>query len=240
MSSLKRRARSYGQYCGLAKALDLVGDRWTLLIVRELLIRGRCRYTDLREGLPGIATNLLAARLADLEAAGVVRWETAPPPTAVTLYELTSRGKDLEAVIDALGRWAGPLMAAPTKREAFRTHWLALPLRLYLTDRSPSRGPITVELRPGADAVTLETVDGRVRARPGAAENPDVVLTGPPQLLMGVLLGRITLARARAAGLKCEGDPTALGRLRPPATDVVTGEGNRKEGVGVALRTRGA
>lgn len=212
---MNRGARTYGQYCGLAKALDLVGDRWTLLIVRELLIRGRCRYTDLRDGLPGIATNLLAARLADLEQAGLVRWETAQPPAAVTLYQLTPRGKDLEPVIDAIGRWAGPLMTAPTKREAFRSHWLALPLRLYLTDRSPSRAPIAVELRPGPDPVTLETVDGRVRARPGAAVNPDVVLTGPPQLLMSLLLGRITLARARTAGLKCEGDPAALRRLQP-------------------------
>ena len=84
--------RSYGQFCGLAKALDVIGDRWTLLIVRELLIRGACRYTDLRNGLPGIATNLLAERLRELEEAGVIEREEAPPPIATTLFRLTPRG----------------------------------------------------------------------------------------------------------------------------------------------------
>src|SRR6185295_293446 len=85
--------RSYKQYCALAKALDVVGDRWTLLIVRELLIRGRCRYTDLRNGLPGIATNLLADRLREMEQSGLVSREEAPPPIATTLFQLTPRGE---------------------------------------------------------------------------------------------------------------------------------------------------
>jgi DNA-binding HxlR family transcriptional regulator len=86
--------RHYGQYCALARALDVVGDRWTLLIIRELSIRP-CRYTDLRDGLPGIATNLLADRLKSLEAAGVIASEAAPPPVATTLYRLTDRGMAL-------------------------------------------------------------------------------------------------------------------------------------------------
>ena len=90
--------RSYGQYCAMAKALDLVGDRWTLLIVRELLLRGQCRYTDLRQGLPGIATNLLAERLRELEQAGVIRREAAPPPVATTVFRLTRRGEELAPV----------------------------------------------------------------------------------------------------------------------------------------------
>ena len=84
--------RSYGQYCSVAKALDVVGDRWTLLIVRELLLRGACRYTDLKDGLPGIATNLLADRIRELEAAGLIRREEAPPPVATTLVHLTEAG----------------------------------------------------------------------------------------------------------------------------------------------------
>ena len=84
--------RSYDEYCALAKSLDVVGDRWTLLIVRELELRGACRYTDLRNGLPGIATNLLADRLRELEAAGLVAREEAPPPVATTLFQLTERG----------------------------------------------------------------------------------------------------------------------------------------------------
>ena len=87
--------RSYAQYCGLARALDVVGDRWTLLIVRELLIGGACRYTDLQHGLPGIATNLLADRLRQLEEQGIVAREAAPPPVATTLFRLTPRGEEL-------------------------------------------------------------------------------------------------------------------------------------------------
>src|ERR1700761_9754991 len=96
--------RSYGQYCSIAKALDVVGDRWTLLIVRELLIRGACRYTDLKNGLPGIATNLLADRLRELEAAGLISREEAPPPVATTLFKLTPRGEEMRPVLDELMR----------------------------------------------------------------------------------------------------------------------------------------
>jgi DNA-binding HxlR family transcriptional regulator len=99
--------RSYGQYCSIAKALDVVGDRWTFLIVRELLLRGACRYTDLRYGLPGIATNLLADRLRELESAGLVRREEAPPPVATTLFHLTEAGLQLDPVLRAIGLWGG-------------------------------------------------------------------------------------------------------------------------------------
>src|ERR1700722_14565226 len=104
--------RSYGQFCSVAKALDVVGDRWTLLIIRELLLRGACRYTDLKNGLPGIATNLLADRIRELEAAGLIRREEAPPPIATTLVHLTEAGAELEPVVRILGsrgmRFIGP------------------------------------------------------------------------------------------------------------------------------------
>src|SRR6476661_7189156 len=102
--------RSYGQYCSIARALDLVGDRWTLLIVRELLLQGACRFTDLKNGLPGIATNLLSTRLKELEDAGLVAREDAPPPVATVLYTLTDRGLALEPVLKALGLWGLQLM----------------------------------------------------------------------------------------------------------------------------------
>lgn len=98
--------RTYGQYCGIAKALDTVGDRWTLLIVRELLALGPCRHTDLRNGLPGIASNLLVDRLRELEEAGLIHREAAPPPVATTLFSLTERGRTLEPVLRELSRWA--------------------------------------------------------------------------------------------------------------------------------------
>src|SRR5215471_2316743 len=124
--------RSYSQYCAAAKALDVVGDRWNLLIVRELLLQGPCRYTDLLNGLPGIATNLLADRLRELEQAEIVSREDAPPPIATTLFRLTPRGERLKGVLVELGRWGAPLMAESAEGDAYRDYWLALPIELYL------------------------------------------------------------------------------------------------------------
>ncbi len=133
--------RSYDQYCSVAKALDAVGDRWALLIVRELLLQGGCRYTDLLHGLPGISTNLLGDRLRQLEANGLVRREAAPPPVATTLYELTDAGRELEPVIRALVRFGARYMADPTSdKEEFRSHWLAFPVSELLEDAEPA-GP---------------------------------------------------------------------------------------------------
>ena len=207
--------RSYGQYCPLARALDVLGDRWTLLIVRELLLRGACRYTDLRDGLPGIATNLLADRLRELEQAGLVSREDAPPPIAATLFRLTARGEELETALNALARWGIPLMVQDDAHDAFRGHWLTFPVDLYLVDNAPDRPPITIELRIGQQPMHLETVDGTVHVRTGSAERPEAVLTGTPRLVLGVLTGTLELADARALGLRCEGDERALRRVQP-------------------------
>src|SRR5919199_999693 len=123
--------RSYDEYCAIAKSLDVVGDRWTLLIVRELALSGPCRYTDLRNGLPGIATNLLAQRLRELESTGIVRREELPPPVATTLFALTTRGEALEPVLKALGDWAEPELADARDGDELQSHWLVLPLRFY-------------------------------------------------------------------------------------------------------------
>ena len=209
-----RSMRSYGQYCAVARALDVVGDRWNLLIVRELLIRGASRYTDLLNGLPGIATNLLADRLRELEQAGVVEREEAPPPIATTLFRLTERGRALEPVVDQLGRWGTPFMVEPAGDDAFRAHWLTYPVQLFLADQAPDRPPVEIELRAGDEPVT---VDGEVRTRPGSAEDPDLLLAGEPQVLIGLLSGRLSLAEARRRGLRSEGDPKALRRLQAPS-----------------------
>src|SRR5437762_7857993 len=105
--------RSYGQFEGLARALDVVGERWTLLLIRELLLGPR-RYTDLLDGLPGIGTNLLARRLRQLEAAGVVRKSRTPPPSPSAVYELTDRGRELEPALLVLARWGMEWMDLPT------------------------------------------------------------------------------------------------------------------------------
>src|ERR1700733_9314856 len=99
-------SRSYGDACGIARALDVVGERWALLVVRELLF-GPQRFSDLRRGLPGASSNMLTDRLRELEAHGVVRRRTLPPPAACSVYELTARGRDLEPTLDALGAWGG-------------------------------------------------------------------------------------------------------------------------------------
>jgi len=205
--------RTYGQYCAVAKALDVVGDRWTLLIIRELLLRGACRYTDLRDGLPGIATNLLADRLRDLEEAALAAREEAPPPIATTLFRLTERGAQLAPVLKALGAWGAPLMEKAQRDEEFRGHWLALPVATYLRDHTPDRPPVSIQVNVADEAVVVETADGTVRARPGTAPDPDATLTGAPPVVIGLFVGRLSLAQARARGLRVEGGVGALRRL---------------------------
>src|ERR1700746_2366554 len=139
--------RSYDEYCSLAKSLDVVGDRWTLLIVRELLLRGACRYTDLKNGLPGIATNLLADRIRELEAAGLVRREEAPPPVATTLVHLTEAGAELEPVLRTLGWWGIRFMRQPADADEFRGHWFTYPVEFFLRDHAPDDPPASIELR---------------------------------------------------------------------------------------------
>lgn len=209
--------RSYGQFCAMAKALDLVGDRWTLLIVRELLMRGPLRYTDLRQGLPGIATNLLAQRLEGLEKTGILRREYAPPPIATTLIDLTARGKELESVLFELGKWGAPLLAKPGKHDAFCGHWLALPAKHLLRDQAPDGPPFTLEIRSGGEPLSIEAAGGSVHFRTGPAKNPDLVLSGTPLLMLGVLMGKREFASACKEGLKYEGDPNILRRLQPTA-----------------------
>jgi len=204
--------KTYGQYCGLAKALDVIGDRWTLLIVRELLI-GEGRYSDLLKGLPGIATNLLADRLRELERAGVIAREDAPPPIATTLFSLTPRGEQLRPVLEALTRWGVPLMTEVQPDDTIRSHWLAWALELLLEDRQPDGSPFTIELQTGDRPFVLEARNGALRSRLGPADNPDATLTGPPPPIHGLLLGLYTLADAEAAGVTYQGDPALLDRI---------------------------
>jgi len=207
--------RSYGQYCALAKALDLVGDRWTLLIVRELGLRGPSRYTDLQHGLPGIATNMLADRLREMEEAGIVRRDAAPPPVATTLFHLTERGQELLPALFALGRWGAALMGERGEGDEFRTNWLKFPIEQLFTDAAHDGPPVTIELRTGDQPMVIEAAGGTIRTHPGAAEAPDAVVTGEPDVVVGFLTGRFDLRGARRRGLKVQGDADAVGRIRP-------------------------
>ena len=204
--------RSYDQYCAAAQALDVVGDRWTLLIVRELLIRQPCRYTDLQFGLPGIATNLLADRLRQLEEHGLITREAAPPPVATTQFRLTPRGEALRPVLGALGEWGAPLLAGCSDDAAFRSHWLALPLR-RLRDQDPERPPVTIEVRTADQPMLVRTLNGQVVVEPGTAPQADATIVGSPPVVVELFLGAIDLETARARGLVLEGDPAALARV---------------------------
>jgi DNA-binding HxlR family transcriptional regulator len=219
--------KAYGQFCALAKALDAVGDRWSLLIVRELLLRERCRYTDLKDGLPGIATNLLADRLRELESVGVVRREDAPPPIATTVYELTERGRALERVVLELGLWGAPLLNARTGDDRVRIYWYGLWIRHRLEDHEPDAPRATLELRAAGDDLPLviEVGDGSVRTRVGRRDQPDAVLSGPARTVADVITGRTTLAAARSKGARYTGDRAILARLQPSA---VTRRGPRR------------
>jgi DNA-binding HxlR family transcriptional regulator len=207
--------RTYGQYCSVAKALDVVGDRWTLLIIRELLLQGPCRYTDLKSGLPGIASNLLADRLRELERAGLIRREEAPPPVATALFHLTDAGHELEPVLDALGAWGVRYMAQPNEGDEFRSHWFAFPASFFLHDRDPAGPPITIELRTADRPAVIEVSGGSVTTRPGPAADPDLVLEGTAPLILATLAAKLPIEEAAARGLKISGDPTVLERILP-------------------------
>jgi len=207
--------RTYGQYCSVAKALDVVGDRWTLLIIRELLLQGPCRYTDLKNALPGIASNLLADRLRELERASLIRREEAGPPVATALFQLTDAGHELEPVLNALGGWGVRYMAQPGDGDEFRSHWFAFPASYFLHDRDPGGPPVTIELRAGGRPAVIEVSGGSVSTRLGSAAEPDLVLDGTAPLILGTLSAHLTPAEAVARGLQISGDPALLERLLP-------------------------
>jgi DNA-binding HxlR family transcriptional regulator len=209
--------RSYRQYCGLAKALDVVGDRWTLLIVRELLIQGPCRYKDLQYGLPGIATNLLAKRLRDLERAGLVLRVAPPPPVATDLFELTPRGKELEAALLALGSWGDPLLKDAPRKDVFRSHWMGYAFKQCLRDQAPEQRPIAIEVRSGEETLFVETAGGAIEVRRSSTCCPVAILTGKLRLVFDLLIGRLSLTRARREGVQYDGDLQALRRVQPQA-----------------------
>ena len=200
--------RSYRQYCSFARGLDVIGDRWILLIVRELL-QGPRRYNELLHGLPGIATNLLAQRLQDLVEAGVLEQRLDHA------YALTPWGEGLRDVIDALGRWARPLMGRMERDDEFRSNWLVHPIHVLYEGVDRRRPRLNVEIETADAPMTLESANGRVRVVPGRHSSPDVVLSGPPDGIIGVLAGKND--RPAIAKVTVKGDARKLAKLRPRA-----------------------
>ncbi|GAA1931949.1 winged helix-turn-helix transcriptional regulator [Streptomyces durmitorensis] len=204
--------RSYQDACGIAHGLDLVGERWALLVVRELLL-GPKRYGQLRADLPGIGTNVLAQRLSELEASRLLRKRRLPPPTSATVYELTEWAYELEPVLRALGRWA---VRSPDHDAAAYLSATSFLLSLR-TNFDPARAEgvrARVELRVGAEVARAVLEDGKLLVERGPQEAPDAVLTGPPEILAGVVYGGHDLGATVAAGhIQAEGDLAAAGRI---------------------------
>jgi DNA-binding HxlR family transcriptional regulator len=200
--------RSYGQYCGLARSLEVVGDRWNLLIVRQLLISS-ARYRDLINGLPGIATNLLVDRLRDLESLGVIERRLAGEGSAVE-YSLTPWGAELRRPIESLIAWSTPLMVRGPEGDAFRPEWLALAIPALLGTRVKVRSSATVGLDVGELLALRATRSGfDVGLHEGGAL--DAIIRAEPSYVLGLAAGAITLDDARALGLvEIDGDESVV------------------------------
>lgn len=201
--------RSYGQYCGLARSLEVVGDRWNLLIVRQLLV-APARYRDLVDGLPGIATNLLADRLRGLEASGVVERRLAGSGSVVE-YVLTPWGSQLREPIESLIRWSTPLMVRGPAGDSFRPEWLALAVPALLDKRVKVRRTATVGLDIGDQVLQLRATRGGFEVGPQDGRELDATLQSDPAYVLGLAAGALTLSDAHALGVvEVEGDESVV------------------------------
>lgn len=195
---LMRMAREYGQYCALAHALDVVGGRWSLLIVRDLLT-GPKRFKDLEGGLPGIPTNVLSARLKELEEAGVVRRQLLPRPAKGVGYELTDYGRELEAPMVQLGLWGAKTLGPVAEGEPISVDGLALGLRGAFRPDAAAGVTRTYELMLDGHPLRVSVDDGHLSIT-AEADGADVGLATTPALLFGLLRGERRVDDAIAAG----------------------------------------
>jgi DNA-binding HxlR family transcriptional regulator len=198
--------RTYSQYCGIARALDLIGERWALLVVRELVL-GPKRFTDLREGLPGIATNVLSQRVRQLERAGVVVRRRLPPPAASTVYELTDYGRELVPIMLALGRWGARTMGQRSPEQALRAEWLALALRAFFEPAAAEGVRATVALHLGDAEFELTLDRGELDIASGSNGHADLRIAADAETLVAFLAGG-------PVPVDAEGDRELLERLR--------------------------
>ena len=204
----------YRQYCALARALDVVGDRWTLLIVRELR-PGPRRFTDLVEGLPGISRKLLTERLRDLQRDGIVTRRDLPPPSARQVYELTEEGRDLWSAIAPLTKWGVRRLEGIRPGDKLRSRWSAVAMAT-LADRDAARGVQEVyQYVVGNDPFHFVVDDGSIEVRDGHAPNPAVVVTTDDDTWAAIASGKTRGSAAIASGaLTIEGEAGAIERLR--------------------------
>ena len=203
--------RTYDDPCGVARALDLIGDRWALLVVRELLL-GPKRFSELRRGLPGAGQSMLTHRLAELERAGVLRRRHLGPPASTQGYELTDRGHGLEPVLLALGRWGSRTPLTTTSELSVDA--LALALRTTFDPAAAGSLRLTGELRLDGDTLVTAVHDGTFEISRGVAREPDVVIEAGAAAFRGLVFGAQALDAAEEAGLvSVRGDREAATRL---------------------------
>lgn len=208
------KSRSYNQYCGLAYALDIVGERWTLLIVREL-IAGPRRFKDLIDGLPGISTNLLAERLKSLEHQGLLRRRVLPPPAGSTVYELTPCGQALEQTLLELGRWGSQFVPPSAEgTSVLRLGSYALTLKTFFRPEQAQGLDETYALYVDNEVLQVQIRAGEIHVQQGEPRHADMALHTDMSTYLGLLTGAISPDAAIACGLaRVEGDPEALRRF---------------------------
>ncbi|MFI5556902.1 winged helix-turn-helix transcriptional regulator [Streptomyces sp. NPDC051738] len=207
--------RSYDQYCSAARALDVVGDRWTLLIVRELLAGPR-RYTDLHADLPGVSTDVLASRLKDMERDGISTRRKLPPPGAAYVYELTPRGRQLLPVLQALGEWGQAELGERRPTDAVRAHWFALPLLRALRENGDGgEGLVEVRLEEGDFHLYVGAEDGPVYRDGPAPGEPDARLALDSGTCEAVARGELSVVDAvRGGRIEVTGEGTLAKALK--------------------------
>jgi DNA-binding HxlR family transcriptional regulator len=211
-------SRSYGQYCGLARALDVVGDRWNLLIVRQLLI-APARYRELLDGLPGVATNLLTDRLRDLETAGVVERRLAEEANAI-MYALTPWGAELREPIEGLIRWSTPLMTRGPGGDRFRADWLVVALRALLAGTTPARRSSTVGIEVDDQLLQVRATRSGTEVSPHDGHDLDAVVRADAAIVLGLAAGVLPLDDTLGL-VDIEGDHAAVQALfNPPRADI--------------------
>jgi DNA-binding HxlR family transcriptional regulator/putative sterol carrier protein len=205
--------RTYGDGCAVARALDLVGERWALLLVRELLL-GPKRYTDLRRALPNASPNVITERLRELERAGIVRRRTLPPPAGSRIYELTEWGLELDETVMSLGRWAARSPTPPGDAPIVSADSIILALRARFEPGAAGGLRAKYELRLGEDRFRVDVADDEIKFARGEARRPDATIETDPDTLNSVLWGTGSLAGAqRSRRMMIEGDKALVERF---------------------------
>lgn len=206
--------RSYNQYCGLAYALDIVGERWTLLIIREL-VAGPRRFKDLMTGLPDISTNLLAERLKHLEQQGLLCRRVLPPPAGSTVYELTPVGRSLEKTLLELGKWGSQFVpSSPQGVNVLPTGSYALTLKTFFRPEQAQGINETYELHVDNEVLQVQIKDSEIRVQQGESLKADAIFHTDILSYLGLLQRQIQAEEAVSRGfIRVEGDPAALSRF---------------------------